>query len=337
MILRLFLIPFSILYGIVVQIRNLLYDLKIFKINKFDKPVISIGNITAGGTGKTPFTIYLSQLLIALGKNVAVVSRGYGRLSKGFQLVSDGVENYGQTLKHGDEPVLIANLVPKAIVAVCEDRTSAIKKLLEKYKIDLILLDDGFQHRSVYREIDIVILKNDNALKDKLVLPSGLLREFKFNLKRADIIINRGPKNLNPDYFNCNFLTTELYDPMLKRQSDLIDFKGKSCIAFAGIANPLNFKANLIKQGISIVNFIFYKDHYNYSETDIHFLIRKCVKNDCIYLLCTQKDMIKIREIDRLQSILEKRGIELLATGFKVQLDDEKSFLKKIESRLDWL
>ena len=128
-IFRFLLFPFSIMYGLVMQIRNLFYRFGIFKSYKFSKPVISIGNITAGGTGKTPFTIYLANLLINKGKKVAIVSRGYGRQSKGFQLVSDGTNNYSKTSIHGDEPVLISLKVPKAIVAVCEIRKVAIEKL----------------------------------------------------------------------------------------------------------------------------------------------------------------------------------------------------------------
>jgi len=334
-ILRIVLLPVSILYGLIIQLRNLLYNLNIFTIQKFNKHIISIGNIIAGGTGKTPFTIYLANLLIEQGKKVAVVSRGYGRKSKGFFLISDGNESKGNTLTHGDEPVLISLLVPKAIVAVCENRSKAIKQLNSQYDIDVFILDDGFQHRVVYRDIDIVILKDQKLLRNNLLMPSGFLREFRFNLKRADVLINRDGDSVQQDHFSCSMQIDSLYNTSLKEQGSISDIINKKCVAFAGIAHPENFEKSLQVNQISINEFISYKDHYFYDKTDIQFLVNKCFEYGCNYLLCTQKDLVKIREIEGLKNILQTNDINLLATGLKVILNNDQSFLKKIESHLD--
>lgn len=336
-LIRILLLPISLLYGLIVQLRNILYEWHILSIKKFDQPVISVGNIVAGGTGKTPFTIYLSNLLINQGKKVAVVSRGYGRQSSGFHLVSDGIDKKGNTKIHGDEPVLISLLASKAIVAVGENRGQVIDKLLSMYDIDVIVLDDGFQHRAVYRDIDIVLIKDKNQLMNRFVLPSGMLREFKFNLTRADIIINRDEDVDKSEHFNCSFQSDGIVDSNFKSQGNLGSLSGKSCVAFAGIADPKNFEKNLTEKGMSVAEFIPYKDHYNFTLTDIQFLMEICIKNDCKYLLCTQKDLIKIREIDQLNDSLKKNNLSLLAISFRAAVKNEKSFLKKMESHLDWL
>ena len=179
-ILRFILFPFSILYGLVIEIRNGLFDLGILRSVKFPVPVISVGNITAGGTGKTPFTIYLAYLLKKHFSTIAIVSRGYGRKSRGMQLVSDGQQILLDPSHAGDEPYLIAVHLPDCLVAVSEERSVAVNYLMDNYKPDLILLDDAFQHRQVKRDIDIVLVPVKETYTSKFILPTGNLREYKY-------------------------------------------------------------------------------------------------------------------------------------------------------------
>jgi len=335
-LLRILLLPIAILYGLVIQLRNLLYDLHILKTYTFNKPVISVGNISAGGTGKTPFTIYLANLFIRRGKKVAVVSRGYGRRSKGYYLISDGKNHNGDTAMHGDEPVLISLSVPDAIVAVCENRRLAIEQLNTKYQVDLFILDDGFQHRAVNRVVDIVLVKDKKAFKNKIPLPAGLLREFLFNLGRADIIIDRDDYSNGEKAYHCVNRIDELYNMNFRKNGAIESLSGDSCVAFAGIADPSGFKQSLEACNLRINEFIAYKDHYIYNATDIKFLVSRCLEFKCSLLLCTQKDLVKIREIEGLERRLKSNGVKLYAAGLNVILDNDDSFWKKIESRLDW-
>jgi tetraacyldisaccharide 4'-kinase len=332
-ILRILLFPFSLIYGLVLQIRNLFYDWGIFKVTRFNKPVISIGNITAGGTGKTPFTIYLAEKLIGQGRKVAIISRGYGRKSNGFHLYRNDCLLCAGTDVLGDEPVLIARRLPGAIVAVSEKRSVAINYILKNFDVDVVLLDDGFQHRAVGRELDIVLLKDEQKLKNKFVLPSGLLREFKFNLKRARILICADqPTGVNKN--NKLFSKTVLdgfYDLCFKKGASTEEMRGQKCVAFAGIAQPLKFKESLENLQIEVLEFVSFKDHHGFRIKDVEKLIGLCRQKESHFLLCTEKDLVKIGEIKQIEKILKEHEIKLLAPRLKVSIDDEKNFLENIE------
>jgi tetraacyldisaccharide 4'-kinase len=334
-ILRILLLPLAFLYGLIAQLRNLLYDFHMLKIYRCDKPVISIGNLTAGGTGKTPFTIWLARQFTGRGKKVAVISRGYGRRSKGFQLVSDGTAGNVNTMRHGDEPALMALLAPHVLVAVAEQRSKAIEELNQRYDIDLFILDDAFQHRAVFRDVDIVLQAERKLLKNKWLIPAGVLREFAFNIKRADIILDRETDGEQDNHYRCVFRSGDLFDIDFKQWGTIDSFKQR-CVAFAGIAHPDNFSRDLQEHSVPLIAFIPFKDHYHFSATDIHFLLGQCAELDCKYLLCTQKDMVKIREIDGIKNLLQKAAVSVLAPALNMVLDDAPFFLKKIESRLDW-
>ena len=187
------LLPFlflgSVLYRLITDIRNLLFDLSIFKIHKFNIPIISVGNITSGGTGKTPFILYLIEKLSQHRNNIVVLSRGYGRDSKGIQVVSDGDGNIVGKDIGGDEPVLIATKFPKIPVLVSEKRYLGIEQAIQKFDAQLILLDDAFQHRYVKRDCNIVLVDANQPVQEDNILPLGNLREKKSNLNRTDIIV----------------------------------------------------------------------------------------------------------------------------------------------------
>lgn len=194
---RFLLFPFSLIYGIIVWFRNVLFNSEILPSESFDMPIISIGNITVGGTGKTPHTEYLMKLL---GKDyqVAVLSRGYKRKSKGF-LVAD---SRSQLSDLGDEPLQMKRKFPEVVVAVDENRRRGIHHLMDKLKkpfIDVILLDDAFQHQYVNPSISILLIDYNRMLCDDFLLPVGNLREPAGQSKRADIvIISKCPNTLMP-------------------------------------------------------------------------------------------------------------------------------------------
>ena len=157
-----FLIPLSWIYGIVIFLRNKLYDLGWIKGAIFNKPIISIGNITSGGTGKTPMVIYMAQLLQTKGKKPGIISRGYGREAQGLQVVHDGKKIIASVELAGDEPFLMANILKNVPIIVSENRIKGIKQLMDYYFADVIIMDDGFQYRKVNRNLDILTISSND-------------------------------------------------------------------------------------------------------------------------------------------------------------------------------
>ena len=177
--LKLLLYPLSLLYGLVVSVRNKLYDFKLFKSREFDIPVISIGNITVGGTGKTPHTEYLIKLL-KQNYRVAALSRGYKRKSQGFRLV----DTSSMVEEVGDEPLQMKRKYPGVTISVCENRVQGVDALLEANPApDVVVLDDAFQHRRITPGLNILLIDYNKPIKDDYLLPLGRLRESKLQAK----------------------------------------------------------------------------------------------------------------------------------------------------------
>ena len=187
--MKFFLYPFSLLFQLLVFFKNYFYKINILKTHRLPCIVISVGNITAGGTGKTPFVIYLSSILkYTYDYKVAILSRGYGRLTKGTILVSNGQGPLHDWTIVGDEPYMMSKKLKEIPIAVDENRFRGGTFLIKKYNPDIIILDDGFQHRSLFRDLDIVLLNGNDSKVNYKLLPQGLLREPLQNIKRADKI-----------------------------------------------------------------------------------------------------------------------------------------------------
>ena len=185
------LMPMSWLYGCTIWVRNQFYNFGWIKTTSFDKPVISVGNITSGGTGKTPLVIYLAQLLLKNGKKPGIISRGYGRKSQGMQIVHDGKKLLSNSETTGDEPCLMARVLEKVPVVVCEERSRGIRQLLDYYSVNVIIMDDSFQHRKVNRDLDILTVSSNDKKTDYRLLPWGNLREPLKNINRANCVKNQ--------------------------------------------------------------------------------------------------------------------------------------------------
>ncbi len=188
--IRFLLFPLTGLYGLAIEIRNLLYDKRCIKTSKFDIPVISVGNLTVGGTGKTPFVIYLAQYLKESSLSVGIVSRGYGRKTKGTVIVHDGKSILSSHDESGDEPWLIASALKSVPVIVDEDRTQGIQTLIDKFPVDVVLLDDAFQHRRAGRDLDILLINSRESSGNYHLLPGGKLREPLRQSRRASLIVH---------------------------------------------------------------------------------------------------------------------------------------------------
>ncbi len=330
------LAPAGFLYGLVMDMRNFFYDRGIFKVHKFDIPIISVGNITAGGTGKTPFVIWLAKNLSAKYKKIAVISRGYGRESKGMLIV----ENHHNPRFYGDEPSLTAVSLPGAKVLVSEDRKEAIKYVVQNNSADLIILDDAFQHRSVQRDADIVLLNAKERLRCNFPIPAGSLREFKHNLKRADILILTNTEHDFPDenilppkpLFKSKGYLKTVVDYNFNEAADIEAFAGKRVAAFSAIAHPENFKEALQKHGIIIEKYFAFRDHYAYKPQDIHKIAAQAREASCNTILCTEKDIVKIAA---LKESAPKDMAMFYAVKLETQINEKEILLKKILDHID--
>ncbi len=300
-ILRKILFPFSILYGLITSFRNFLYDKEIFKSYSFDLPIIAVGNLSVGGTGKTPQIEYLIRLLSDTYK-IATLSRGYKRKSEGF-ILADATAT-AEIL--GDEPYQFYKKFPNIHVAVDADRKNGIFNLLyEEVTTDVILLDDAFQHRKVKAGFYILLTAYNDLYADDYILPTGNLRESRSGANRADIVIvTKCPATLSLDeqksiqkklkltekqklYFTYIEYDTAVYSE--EKQLKVSDIKNVDKLLLAGIAKPEPFFKHLKKENDEVLVF---PDHHHFSEKDILEIKTKAQNN---IIITTEKDYVRLK------------------------------------------
>lgn len=342
--LRILLLPLSLLYGWAMEVRNRLFDWGILQAQKFSFPVIAIGNLTAGGSGKTPFTILMAELLRRHFPCLAIVSRGYRRQSKGLQVVSNGQTIRLTVQEAGDEPYLMARRLPGVWILVAEKRAEALRYLQNETEVEAVLLDDAFQHRGVRRDIDVLLRNPTGDWKEHLPLPSGLLREFKFNQRRADILVinekfERSKEEKKADYPQPVYFVHSRLDSLVSHdfsiEIDLNALMNQTVVAFAGIAHPQNFRRALQQAGVKVHSFESFSDHHLYSVRDMQRLIQTCQKGACRILLCTEKDLVKIGHLYQALSALQENGLQLYGVRLKLELDNRDKLVKNVLSLLD--
>lgn len=268
------------LYGAGVHVRNRLYDGGIFRSRKLAGPVISVGNISAGGAGKTPFVILLCELLKQRGVAFDVLSRGYGRATRGVRLVTPN----GSAEEFGDEPLLIARRIECPVV-VGESRYDAGLFAEKKFGPQLHILDDGFQHRSLARDLDIVLLTPEDLQDD--LLPTGRLREPRTSLNRAHVLVVSGDLNASALPLSSK--------PIWRILRDLqIPGAPARPIVFCGIARPKRFVEQLQSKGITPVEEKLYRDHHAYTDKDIDELLRLQTQSGADGFITTEKDAVNL-------------------------------------------
>ncbi len=282
-ILTYLLLPFSCLFGLISRLRMALYRKKILKSYRSPVPVLVVGNITVGGNGKTPVVIWLVEQLRQRGMNVGVISRGYGGKNKIFpQLVS--AESDPNLM--GDEPVLITRRTG-APVAVSPNRQQSIELLLERYKLDLIVTDDGLQHYALERDMEWVVVDGERRFGNGFLLPAGPLRELPSRLKSVQAVICNGKNAKNGEYL-MQLLPRIAVNLKTGEQKPLGDFARKPAVAFAGIGYPPRFFTMLKALGIELNAEHSFADHQSYSQ----HMIQSLQQGD-IPLLMTEKDAVK--------------------------------------------
>ena len=329
------LYPLTLIYRFIIFLRNNFYDLGLFKIEKVKSKVISVGNITAGGSGKTPFVIFLAKLLQNEGKQAVILSRGYGRKSKGWVLVHDGSSLQTDIYTGGDEPVMTALELNNIPVAVCEDRVLGAKKIIKQFDPDYIILDDAFQHRRIHRDIDIVLLPaNINFLKEPLI-PAGYLREPLSNLRRGDIfILTKGDntkykelqkalssKTYLPDNSTIINSTVEKDGIYINQQSSLIPCSHipENILGITAIAAPEHFFQSCKKASIIIKEKITYLDHHYFTGQNIDKWQTILEKKKLSGIIMTMKDYVKLHHL--LPNLQDK--IEIYVLKIKISILEE--------------
>ncbi|HDZ03741.1 hypothetical protein LCGC14_0286700 [marine sediment metagenome] len=330
-VLRKLLFPISLIYGLIVYLRNRLYDLGIFASKSFSTKTICVGNLSVGGTGKTPMIELLVNSLADTYK-IAILSRGYKRKSKGFLLstASTSVEEIG------DEPFQMKSKFPKVSVAVDANRRNGIAELEHKIKPDVILLDDSFQHRKVKPDLSILLTAYDNLYMEDWYLPTGNLRDAKGEAKRANlIVVTKCPSDIselerdsirvkiNPKPHQKVLFSYLAYNKELKGSEILLEsLKGKKLTLVTGIANPTPLEKFLLSEGITFEHLKF-NDHHFFTADEIEVLKEK----ECI--LTTEKDYVRLKDkITKLHYIEVKH--EFLEDGMELLNTELQQFMIKV-------
>ncbi len=337
---RPWLLLFNPLYAIAVGMRNFFFDKGVLKSTGFEVPTLVIGNLNTGGSGKTPHTEYFLRQFKE--QNTAVISRGYGRTSKGFHWV-EAAMHADQT---GDEPLQIKNKFRDTAVAVCEDRVMAVPELLASYPdTSLILFDDAFQHRYLNATARILLSVYDDFFADDQLLPAGNLRESKKGAERADVlIVSKCPETLSQEqqeeiikkarpYFSgpIFFSRFEAQEPVIIHPNNpSTNFKEQDIFVFSAIAHGSAWAERFLGQFKKKVGELCYADHHRFSRHDIALFLKKWEAAGKPTVITTEKDWMRLKAY---KTELEKVPILYFPIEVKV-MDDEELLIKILRERL---
>ena len=337
---RILLFPLYLLslpYGWAVGARSLFYSLRLLKTKTLPCPVVSVGNITVGGTGKTPLVMMLARGLMDRGISVAILSRGYKGTKTSEPVVSDGKSIFLSPEESGDEPFLMAQVCKGVPVLIGKDRFANGRVALQRFGIKGLLLDDGYQHLPLHRDLDILLIDSHIGFGDHHLLPRGILREPLSRLRRAHLFLLTKVDDLEASrplekkiheihpgaqVFHSHFQPMSLVDPK-GEQEELYALKGKKILALSGIANPNDFSSLLRKCEMEIVSEAIFPDHHFYMSKDLSSIKEKSKGVD--WIVTTEKDMLKLRTLG-----IDHLPIRSLRIEMKIW--EEEEFLKRIIS-----
>ena len=336
-LLRLLLLPFSVIYGIVAVLRNKLYDWHLLKSTQFDIPVICVGNLVVGGSGKSPVTEYLVNLLG--NRKIAILSRGYGRETKGF-LYADADATARSV---GDEPLQFYHKFPQVTVAVCEDRVAGINRLKDAHEV--ILLDDAYQHRRLRPGFSILLFEFQKLQHLQFLLPAGNLREPFWGYKRADILlVTKSPDQISPvqrehcagkfsgatDLFFSSIQYNDLTDLHTRETKNAGHLNNKTVFLLTGIANPAPMLAYL-KQFTADIIHHDYPDHHSYSLQNLSKLAEAFHRHPAKekLIVTTEKDAQRLFDVT-IKELLLNLPVFYLPIRIAVEANRKKEFDQKI-------
>jgi len=312
------------LYGFIINIRNWLYDRRWLRVSQLSVPVICVGNITAGGTGKTPMVIWLCRYLSQRGLKVAILTRGYK----------------GQGPDGNDETQLLRAALPDVPIVIDSNRLRGGQKAIQSHSADVLILDDGFQHRHLKRDMDIIMIDAMEPFGYGSMIPLGLLREPLTQLRRADaIVISRADSISNDDlatlkaqirslsnHPETSLIVTSRHEPVSLCHTDgnsvaPQELRDKKVAAFCGIGNPQGFIATLARQGAKVVAQRFFPDHYHYNSETLAQLAHWKRNCGARWLITTEKDWVKLKELPQVNAVADLYWlrVELAITEGKEQ------------------
>ena len=313
---RWYLYPFSLVYHFVTANRNAFYNIGIFKSTKFNKPIINVGNLSVGGSGKSPMVMYLANFL-SKHYRTGVLSRGYGRLTKGY-----GIVNYDSNYKTvGDEAMqLFERFRNKFVIAVCEKRVFGAKKIISDMDLDVLVLDDAYQHRAINPGFNILMTDYSDPYFKDFLLPAGDLRESRAGAKRAQaIMISKCPSDLTeekkqfyisrikPSYNQKVFFSSIQYDEHVFNVRESIPDNNLAyyeILLITGIANPKPLLNHLAKFNQKVKHLKF-KDHHNFTDADIKNIMAEYKKlGEYKMILTTEKDYVRLKTFDYLRELV---------------------------------
>ncbi len=285
--------------------------------------MISVGNLTVGGNGKTPFTILLAKALKEEGLKVAVSHRGYkGAYENTTKLISDEDHIYEDAQKAGDEPLLLARNLKGIHVIVGKNRKKAIQFLEEKVQPDVVILDDSFQHLKVHHDFDFLLFNGKNPIGNGFLTPAGMLREPKSAMKYADCFVLNDIseecgipkifKKYSTPIFSTSYHITHFihYNDLEKSESS--SFVGKKIYLLSGIGNPTSFEKSIKDLGLSYIHHYQFADHHEFAVNDITPIVEKAKKQNVEAIITTEKDHVKLKKLDIDQTIFYYAKLQVL-------------------------
>lgn len=332
-------------YGALLYLRNAVYDKSLTRIHRVSVPVLSVGNITVGGTGKTPTVERLLEHFLKQHLKPAVVTRGYARDSRGTVVVSNGDGNIISVEMGGDEAVQIARKFPAAVVVADERRSRGCLRAVRDFGVDCIILDDAFQHRAMHRDIDIVVLDAMEGIHGQRLLPAGRLREPLYNLRRAHIILlNRCEPELQQEkiiaelhaYASAPLFRTRFLPRCLRKLHDNAEYPrdhlaGRALISFCGIGAPASFQRTVSMLGVNSLAHTDFPDHHRFTTSELASLQRQAMNAGTDIVLTTEKDASRLLQrthvLDDLEVYYPEMRLEFLGAE-----EEETRFFALLES-----
>jgi len=305
----------SALYGSATRARIYLYEKGIFRTRELQRPVISVGNLTTGGTGKTPVVRFLAELLIDAGYRPSILSRGYrGNAESTGLLVSDGEQIHCGPEIAGDEPFLLSEQVPGALVSVGKNRWSSGNEVETRFENVVHLLDDGFQHLRLYRDLDLLLIDATSPPEQLRLLPSGSLREPMDSIRRAHAVLltrshlvgeddvrvfEAAIKRWNPSIpmFLFHHQASDPLELTSGTRKELSELQNQPTAALAAIGNPRQFLTDLERLSLQVREKLIFRDHHRFSKHDLDQILTICERENLKSVITTEKDAVRLRQL----------------------------------------
>ncbi len=300
--------PFSLAFGLGVAFRHAAHRHGWLKTRRLSQPVVSVGNLTVGGTGKTPLVEYIARLLLPHGRKPAILTRGYGRSSKDAMiLLPPGTGRRADPREVGDEPALLARAIPEVPIVICADRYRGGEAAERHFQADAHVLDDGFQHLALARDLDVLALDSTQPLSDRNLLPAGRQREPLSAIRRAQIVVLTRTDSADAAHLEELVKAVHPTARIFRSQTKLLGWtdalsghavsmesiRGQNVAAFCALGNPQAFFADLRRWGFNLVAEDAFPDHHVYTGEEIERLAASARAHGAEALLTTQKDAIK--------------------------------------------